>query len=67
MMEALWIKAGERSAALRKAGKTIPLSDILIATLAIEHSLAIMTADEHFRIIPGVLIDVSAQKEMNKV
>jgi predicted nucleic acid-binding protein len=67
MTEALWITAGQRSATLRKAGKTIPLSDILIATFAIEHNLAIMTVDEHFRIIPGVLIDVSAQKEMNKV
>lgn len=61
MTEAIWIKAGQLSAALRKTGKTIPLSDILIASLAIEHSLAVMTVDEHFRIIPGVLIDVSAQ------
>jgi predicted nucleic acid-binding protein len=66
MTEALWIKAGQLSAALRKTGKTIPLSDILIATLAIEHSLAVMTVDEHFRIIPGVLIDVSVQAEMNR-
>jgi predicted nucleic acid-binding protein len=66
MTEALWIKAGRLSAALRKTGKTIPLSDILIATLAIEHSLAVMTVDEHFRIIPGVLIDVSVQAEMNR-
>jgi predicted nucleic acid-binding protein len=60
MTEAIWIKAGQLSAALRKAGKTIPLSDILIATLAIEHNLAVMTVDVHFRNIPGVLIDVSA-------
>lgn len=56
MTEALWIKAGQLSAALRKTGKTIPLSDILIATLAIEHSLAVMTVDEHFRIIPGLVV-----------
>jgi predicted nucleic acid-binding protein len=43
------------------------LSDILIAALAIEHSLAVMTVDEHFRIVPGVLIDVLAQTEMNRV
>jgi predicted nucleic acid-binding protein len=24
--------------------------------LAIEHSLSVMTVDEHFRIIPGVLV-----------
>jgi predicted nucleic acid-binding protein len=56
MTEALWIKAGELSSVLRKTGKTIPLSDILIATLAIEHSLAVMTVDEHFRLIPGVRV-----------
>ena len=55
--EALWIKAGQLSATLRKTGKTIPLSDILIATLAIEHSLAVITVDEHFRIIPGLAIN----------
>ena len=57
MTEAIWIKAGQLSAVLRKTGKTIPLSDILIATLAIEHSLAVMTVDEHFRIIPGLAIN----------
>jgi predicted nucleic acid-binding protein len=57
MTESLWIKAGQLSAVLRKTGKTIPLSDILIATLAIEHRLAVMTVDEHFRIIPGLVID----------
>jgi predicted nucleic acid-binding protein len=66
MTEALWIKAAQLSAALRKTGKTIPLSDILIAALAIEHSLAVMTVDEHFRLIPGVAIDISAQAEMNR-
>lgn len=60
MTETLWIKAGKLSTALRKKGKTIPLSDILIATLAIEYSLAVMTVDEHFRLIPGVVVDVSA-------
>jgi predicted nucleic acid-binding protein len=66
MTEAIWIKAGQLSAALRKTGKTIPLSDILIAALAIEHSLAVMTVDEHFRIVPGVLIDVSAFRRKRK-
>ena len=57
MTEALWIKAGQMSAALRKTGKTVPLSDILIAALAIEHGLAVMTLDEHFRLIPGLFVD----------
>ncbi len=56
MTEALWIKAGLCSAALRKTGKTIPFSDILIATLAIEHNLSVMTVDEHFHLISGLTI-----------
>jgi predicted nucleic acid-binding protein len=57
MTEKLWIQAGKLSAALRREGKTVPFSDILIATLALDHDLVILTADEHFRIIPGVVVD----------
>ncbi|MHB8909157.1 MAG: type II toxin-antitoxin system VapC family toxin [Syntrophales bacterium] len=57
MSEALWIKAGQLSASLRKAGRTVPFSDILIAMLALEHDLTVMTVDEHFRSIPGLTID----------
>jgi predicted nucleic acid-binding protein len=55
--EALWVKAGQLSATLRKAGRTIPFSDILLATLAIENNLTLMTVDEHFRNIPDLVID----------
>jgi predicted nucleic acid-binding protein len=56
MTEELWVKAGKQSAALRKMGRTIPFSDVLIATLAIEHNLAVMTVDEHFCLIPGLVM-----------
>ncbi len=56
MCEALWIKAGQLSASLRKARKTVPFSDILIATLALEHNLTVLTVDDHFRVIPGLSI-----------
>lgn len=52
-----WIKAGQRAAALRKSGMNIPLSDILIATLAIEHDLAVMTVDRHFEAISGLILE----------
>jgi predicted nucleic acid-binding protein len=55
--EKLWIQAGKLAAALRREGKTIPLSDILIAAITLEHNLVVLTADEHFRIIPGVVVD----------
>jgi predicted nucleic acid-binding protein len=54
MDEALWFKAGELSAFIRKQGKTIPFSDILIASLAVEYDLAILTLDKHFEQIPGL-------------
>jgi hypothetical protein len=54
MNESLWIKAGQLSAALRKSGKILPFSDVLIATLAIENQLAVLTVDEHFQMIPSL-------------
>lgn len=52
----LWLRAGELSASLRKNGKTLPFSDILIAALAIEHNIAVLTEDRHFREIPDVKV-----------
>jgi len=54
MDEALWFKAGELSALIKKQGQTIPLSDILIASLALKHDLTILTVDKHFEQIPGL-------------
>jgi tRNA(fMet)-specific endonuclease VapC len=54
MNEVLWFKAGELSALVKKQGKTIPLSDILIASLALEHDLTILTVDKHVEQIPGL-------------
>ena len=59
MNEALWIIAGQLSADTRKEGITIPFSDVLIAALAIEHDLAVLTSDEHFRNIPGLVIQTT--------
>ena len=53
MSEDLWIKAGELSSALRRKGKTIPFSDILIAAIALENNLSILTVDKHFEEIKG--------------
>ena len=48
----LWKRAGELSTSLRKQGKTVPFSDILISTLALENDLSVLTRDEHFKMIP---------------
>ena len=48
------MKAGKLSCSLRRKGVTLPLTDIAIAVLAIEHNLSIFTLDKHFEQIPGV-------------
>ena len=56
MTEPLWIKAGRLSGTLRKKGVTIPFSDILIALLALENDLTILTVDRHFEQVAGVRV-----------
>jgi predicted nucleic acid-binding protein len=59
MSKPLWQKAGDLSSTLRNKGLTIPLSDIFIAIIAIEHNLLISTLDRHFEQIPGVKLHKS--------
>ncbi|MFA4830491.1 MAG: PIN domain-containing protein [Thermodesulfovibrionales bacterium] len=56
MTKRLWEKAGTLSASLKKKGLNLPLSDIFIAVIAIEHNLQIFTLDKHFGQIPGAKI-----------
>jgi hypothetical protein len=51
-----WLRAAGISAALRRRGVTIPMSDILIAAIALEHDLAILTADPHFAEVSGLTV-----------
>jgi predicted nucleic acid-binding protein len=52
--EALWIKAGRLSGKKRKQGVTLPFSDLLIAVLALEHGLTVLSTDPHFGQVEGV-------------
>ena len=52
--KALWIKSGNLASVLRSQGKSIPLSDIVIASCAREHQMLIFTIDKHFNDIPHV-------------
>jgi len=54
MREQTWRRAGELAADLRARGRTLPMSDLVVAALAIEHGFAVLTTDNHFRHIPGV-------------
>ena len=49
-----WVSAAKLSSELRKKGITLPMSDIIIAAVALEHNVTIMTVDQHFQQIPGL-------------
>ena len=52
----LWLSAAQISAALRGKGITLPFSDIVIAALANRHDLVVLTVDQHFQMIPDLLV-----------
>ena len=47
-----WVHAGNLASAMRAQGITVPLADLLIATLALEHGLPLFTHGAHFQRIP---------------
>ncbi|ULA65259.1 MAG: Ribonuclease VapC [Nitrospira sp.] len=51
---ATWIRTGDLSAQLLRKGVTLPLSDLLIAALALEHDCRVYSLDAHFKKIPGL-------------
>ena len=57
----LWIKAGKLSLSLRRRGLNLPLTDIAIAALAIEHNLSVFTFDKHFEKVPGQQFSVKSK------
>lgn len=50
----IWIESGILARKLRSLGKTIPLSDIVIACCAKKHKFQIFTIDKHFQAIPDI-------------
>jgi len=56
MTRDLWTKAGRFASRLRAKGTILPLSDVIIAMLALEHDCAVLTADRHFDTVPGLIV-----------
>ena len=50
-----WDLLGKNLYLLRTHGITVPLADVLISTIAINHDLTVWTNDKHFRLIQSVL------------
>ncbi len=55
-----WLRTGDLSAQLLRKGVTLPLSDLLIAALAIEHDCRVYSLDTHFKKIPGLRLYLPA-------
>ena len=45
---------GEIKATLRQKGRPLPENDIWIAAVAVQHSLTVVTRDDHFQEIEGL-------------
>lgn len=52
--QSTWSQTGDLSATLLRKGVTLPLSDLIIAALAIERNCRIYSLDTHFEKIPGL-------------
>lgn len=53
--EYLWDEVGDNLSALRGRGLTLPLVDVLVATLAVHANLEVWARDQHFRQLQQVL------------
>lgn len=49
-----WRAAARLGRQLTAMGYSLPLSDLVIAAVAIDRNLAVLTTDPHFRLISGV-------------
>ncbi len=49
-----WLEAGQLAQQLRNKGLTLPLTDVLIATIAQRHAIPVLTLDKHFQYLPVV-------------
>ncbi len=47
-----WINTGTILQALRKKGLSVPLTDVLIASVAQRNKMAVLTLDKHFQHLP---------------
>jgi predicted nucleic acid-binding protein len=53
--ESIWDALGDNLARLRRAGVTVPFSDAIIATVAIENAVDLWARDQQFLLIQKVL------------
>lgn len=60
--QSTWSQTGDLSAQLLRRGVTLPLSDLIIAALALEHHCQVYSLDTHFKKIPGMRLYLPASR-----
>ena len=53
-----WLATGNTLQALRKRGCTVPLTDVLIASVAQRNNMAVLTLDKHFQDLSVECVEV---------
>ncbi len=53
-----WNECGLTMCRLRRRGITVPLTDALIATVAVRCELPVLTLDTHFQHLPAKLVEI---------
>ena len=56
-----WRVAAQLARNLRSDGKTVPLSDLLIAAIAMENDRSVFSTDPHFNVIPHLTLYESSR------
>ena len=51
-----WIKAGELNYQLRARGRIIPMADLIVSALAIQHDIPVYTSARDYQEVPGLQI-----------
>ena len=54
--QATWIKAGELNYQLRSRGRIIPMADLIVTALAIQHDIPVYTSAKDYQEVPGLKI-----------
>ena len=56
---AVWIRVDDLSASLLRRGITLPLSDLVVAVVALENRCRVYSLDQHFKKIPDLGLHVA--------
>ncbi|MGY4707808.1 type II toxin-antitoxin system VapC family toxin [Candidatus Bipolaricaulota sp. J31] len=60
-----WERAAEFAFRLRRKGLTVPITDVVIMTVALENDCALLHADRHFDLIAGAKVGLEPVPQEN--